>query len=75
MIINCGYCEKNFNCSPSDFTRYQHHYCSRKCKHEAEQEFNPPILEFQTKLFEKPITELAKEFNVKLIGTNDGKIS
>ena len=66
MLVNCEYCEKEYNCSLSNLTRYGKHYCSVSCKCLAEQRFNPPILEFQAKLWEKPITELSKEYNISV---------
>ena len=66
MVIKCDNCKKEFNCPPSNLTRYGKHYCSIMCKHEAEQMFAPNILEFQQELWEKPITELAKEHNISV---------
>jgi len=66
MIIKCDHCNIEFNCSPSNLDRYRNHYCCISCKHIAEQQFCPNILEFQRKLFEKPITELALEYDISV---------
>lgn len=66
MKTKCDYCEAEFNCSPSNLLRYGKHYCSKVCKHKDEQEFNPDIITFQRKLFEKPITELAIEYDTSV---------
>lgn len=66
MVIKCDNCNKEFNISPSNLTRYGKHYCSVDCKHEAEQMFNPDIPTFQQELWDKPITELSIQYGVSV---------
>ena len=64
MNIVCDFCEKGYDSSISNFERYNHHYCCATCKYKGELRFSPDIETFQLELWEKPITELASEYNV-----------
>ena len=66
MVITCDYCNKEYETSISNYSRYNKHYCSNNCKFNANKQFKPDIEKFKKELWEYPITELAKKYNISV---------
>jgi len=66
MKISCDQCGVEFTCLPSNFSRYQKHFCSVQCKYKYEKQFAPNMEQFKLELWEKPITELALDYDISV---------
>jgi len=66
MKINCYNCHIEYDISPSRLDLYNKHYCSAKCKYEAEKIFNPDMDEFKKDLWKHPITVLSDMYGVSV---------
>ena len=66
MEYKCDNCGKVIHLMPSRYELYNKHYCSSKCKYEAEKMFNPNIENFIEDLWKHPITELSNLYGVSV---------